>query len=95
MYGSCADGPQDTFQAADMVQLLGELGKARSCATILPAPQTSGFCTASTLLLIANEDHPSTKILRMEHDRGRAASCAVPSASRAVVSCMFDKSAWQ
>ena len=32
-----ASGWKDTFQAADMVQLLSELGKARRCATILLA----------------------------------------------------------
>ena len=36
--GTCA-WLQDTFQAADMVQLLGELGKARRCATILLAAE--------------------------------------------------------
>ncbi|CAE7728046.1 ABCG5, partial [Symbiodinium necroappetens] len=45
----------DTFQAADMVQLLGELGKARRCATILTIhqPRSSVWSMIEDVLLLA------------------------------------------
>eukprot|EP00439_Symbiodinium_sp_Y106_P035699 s966_g4.t1 len=45
----------DTFQAADMVQLLGELGKARHCATILTIhqPRSSVWSMIEDVLLLA------------------------------------------